>query len=62
MDASQPDRLAAIRLHASDVFGTEAKADRWLHTRLDALGQMTPEEIMDRDPIHGFDEVQELLP
>lgn len=32
------------------IFGSEEKADRWLHTRLSELGDRTPDEVLEEDP------------
>ena len=36
--------------HALALFGSEAKAARWMETRLSELGERTPEEVVGKAP------------
>lgn len=49
----------AVWAHAVAVFGSELKARKWLATPLAELKELTPEEVLTKDP--GSDEVDAVL-
>jgi putative toxin-antitoxin system antitoxin component (TIGR02293 family) len=40
----------AVWQHAVALFGSEAKAARWMETHLSELGERSPEEIIGENP------------
>lgn len=42
-------RRGALWTRALEIFGSEAKVDRWFHTRLSELADRTPEEVLEEN-------------
>ena len=42
-------RREALWTRALEIFGSEAKADSWFHTRLSELADSTPEEVLEKN-------------